>query len=116
VKSDRTSETGSSGSDASAQKDGSVKTDHPPLENIAEPSGGSEQLDRGTSLPERSTPLDMGGGSNSGNMGGGASGKDWFGLSFQYSQEKLAEVQRRTDEVKARNEAAEAAKTKVRTV
>ena len=70
-------------------------------------------MDQGTKLPD-SRNLNMGGGSNSSNIGGGGTGKDWFGLSFAYSKEKLDEVQQKVSDSQARNEAAEAAKAKQR--
>jgi hypothetical protein len=72
-------------------------------------------MDRGTSLPDRSEVGRGGGGvydwhtegSNpGGNMGGGGGGKDWIGLSFEYSREKAEETQKQLADAKARNEAA----------
>jgi len=116
MNSDKTSETTPS-TDTSRDTHEAGQADRQQLDTPDVDSGGSQQMDRGTSLPDRSEAnnADTGfhtQGSNHDQSagGGGGGGKDYLGLSFEFAQEKMAESNQQAEETKARNEAIEATK------
>jgi hypothetical protein len=100
MNSDKTSETTPS-SDTSKDTHEAGQADRQPLDTPRGNSSGSQELDRGTSLPDRSEANGTGSGDTGfhtqgsnpdGRADGGGKGKDPFGLSFEAAQERMNEL------------------------
>jgi hypothetical protein len=118
MNSDKTSENTPS-IDTSRDTHEAGQADRQPLDTPNGDSSGSQEMDRGTSLPDRSEAnrTDSGDtgihteGSNPGqNAGGGGKGKDWIGLSFEAAQERMDELNQQREDIKAQNQAIEASR------
>jgi hypothetical protein len=107
MNSDKVSETPTSSSDASRDRYGAGQAECYLPSKPNDRSSASNELDRGTSLPDRpgAGNISFEGGSPAGNMG--SEGGMEVGLSFQYALDNQKKLDSQMGEIQARNDAAE---------